>query len=108
VERGAWIIQRYEGIRDFSAQMLAVAREGRWDELIAVEQGRAELVNDLMQDSRLGPVPASASTRVAELIEATRKLDAETLDLVEAWKVELLELLGSMRTERKLSDTYGA
>jgi hypothetical protein len=45
---------------------------------------------------------------VAELIEATRKLDAETLDLVEAWKVELLELLGSMRTERKLSDTYGA
>lgn len=108
MERGAWILQRYHELFGLSAQMLAAAREGRWDDLPALEQRRAELVNELRQDSLQSLVPASASSQVAELIESIQKMDTEIYELVEAWKAELSDLLGSMKTERKLSDTYGA
>lgn len=106
-ERGAWIVQRYDDLRGLSAQMLAGAREGRWDDLPDLEQKRAEVVKALTQDAQQGAVPALISARVAGLIEDIRNMDTETRSLVEAWKIELHDLLGSMKTERKLSDTYG-
>lgn len=107
MERGAWLIQRYDEFYDLSAQMLAGAREGRWDDLPDLEQRRADLLHELQQDGRQGAVPVSASSRIAELIESIQVMDAETRDLVEAWQAEMHALIGSLSTERKLSDTYG-
>lgn len=106
MERAVWILQHYEALVQFSGQMLEAARHGRWDELVELERQRDSVLSELRTDAAQAAIPDAASERVAELIEAILIADKETDALVRAWRVELQALLGSMNTERKLSQTY--
>ena len=107
MDRAAWMLKRYEELLNYSRQMLESARQSRWDDLISLEQKRDVLVVELRNDVDQGDVPAQVSTQVAELIGLILTADSETQLLAKSWREELHGLLGSMSTERKLTNTYG-
>ncbi len=89
-------------------QMLDSAHAGKWDDLPLHEQQRGTILAELKSGVCNGiNVRDSTSRKLAEMIAAILKADAETRSLAGAWRDELQGILGSMSTERKLSDTYG-
>lgn len=107
MERGAWIEQNYEAVAQLAGKMLEAARQGQWDELVALEQQRATVLSELMADAAQGAIPAEVADQVAKLIGGILQTDAESVPLVLAWQDELKGLLGSMGTERKIFQAYG-
>ena len=107
MERATWIVQHYEAVAQFAGKMLEAARHGRWDELVALEQQRAVVLSELMADAAQGAIPDEVAEQVARLIGAILQADAEITPLAQAWQDELKGLLGSMGTERKISQAYG-
>ncbi|BCB26948.1 hypothetical protein SKTS_18340 [Sulfurimicrobium lacus] len=103
-----WLIERYEKIAQISSQMLQLARSGQWNELPLQEQKRVAIVTELKSGVCSGVTLGDGPSRkLADLIGAILKADAETQSLAESWRGELQGLLGSMNTERKLLDAYG-
>lgn len=102
----AQILAAYEELVSLSGRMLAAARDGKWSEVSTLETARAEIVRGLNADMSATGVPAEAQEKVAQLIASVLSAGAETLSQVEAWKRELQEILGSLRTESKLSQAY--
>lgn len=107
MERTAWIVQRYEAVAQLAGKMLEAARHGQWDELVGLEQQRAAVLSELMADAAQGAIPNEVADQVAGLIGAILEKDAECTVLAQAWQDELKALLGSLNTERKISQTYG-
>lgn len=105
--RAGWIVQHYEAAAKLAVMMLEAARQGQWDELVALEQQRAAVMAELMADAAQGAIPDEAAEQVARLIGAILQADAEITPLAKAWQDELKGLLGSMGTERKISQAYG-
>lgn len=101
------LVRRYEDLLQLSREMLQLARQGQWDELVLRERAHASLVADLAVAAATVPVPPADGLRISELIELILKLDSETQLLAHSWKNELQGLLESMSTERKLSHAYG-
>lgn len=107
MERAAWIVQHYEAMAQLAGQMLEAARHEQWDELVALEQQRATVLSELMADAAQGAIPDEVADQVVRLIGAILEADAEITPLAQAWQDELKGLLGSMGTERKISQAYG-
>lgn len=107
MERAGWIVQHYEAAAKLAAMMLEVARQGQWDELVALEQQRAAVLSELMVDAAQGAIPDEVAEQVARLIGSILQADSEITPLAQAWQGELKGLLGSMGTERKISQAYG-
>lgn len=108
VDCETWLAGRYEHLVLVSMQMRDAARAGEWDELTLLERKRAALFAELDAGACKGAsLRESAARQLGEMIEKILGADAETRALASDWRVELQGLLGSMRTERKLSDTYG-
>ena len=107
MDRAGRILQRYQEVSRFSVQMRDAARQGRWDDLIALERARESQVAELKRDLGQGAVPPEVASQVGALIAAILEMDGETQELAVSWKGELKGLLESVNTERKLSQTYG-
>ena len=107
MERAAWIVQRYEAVAQLAGKMQETARRGQWDELVEIEQQRSALLSELMADAAQGKIPDAVADEVARLIAFILEADAEIASLAKAWQEELKELLGSIGTERKISQAYG-
>lgn len=107
MERASWIVQHYEAAAKLAGMMLEAARHGQWDEMLELEQQRAAVLSELMADAAQGAIPNEVADQVASLIEAILQADAEITALAKAWQDELKGLLGSMGTERKISQAYG-
>lgn len=107
MERGNWIVQRYETVAQLAGKMLEAARHGQWDELVVIEQQRSEVLSELMMDAAQGKIPDVVADQVARLITPVLEADAEIASLAKEWQEELKGLLGSLGTERKISKAYG-
>lgn len=100
-------MNHYETVAHISGQMLDAARLSQWEVLADLELKRAALIVELMADSDKSEIPTAIAEQVARLISKIQSMDAETRSLAESWRDELRERLGSMGTERKLSQIYG-
>lgn len=107
MEHVAWILQHYEAVAQLSGRMLEAARKELWDELIELELQRNSVLSELKSDVGQAAIPGEATEQVAKLIGSVLAADKEIEVLARAWRDELQGLLGSINTERKLSDTYG-
>lgn len=101
------ILALYEQVLQFSGRMLEAARSSDWSGLLQLEQKRGEVLASVMRLDRGEPVEPALAARKTNLIRAILSADTETKVLTESWMQELQGILGSIGTERKLSQVYG-
>ncbi len=102
------VISLYETVATITDQMLAAARSGDWDQLVALESRCASHVEILRSGEP--PVPLSGVVR-AKKVQIIQKIladDREIRNLTQPWMAQLSQLINSTGTERKLSKAYGA
>jgi hypothetical protein len=101
-------MRTYERVLELSRAMLEAARKSDWDQLVALERERAQLVDDIrVGDPEPGRDP-STRERKRELIQAVMQCDEQIALLTQDWMHELREVLGSISAEQRLSRTYGS
>ncbi|HEY3325935.1 MAG TPA: flagellar protein FliT [Novimethylophilus sp.] len=101
------VVQTYEAAARLSRQMLVAAQRGEWEVLIDLENQRASVLSNMMAEKNRGAIPDSIAEQVLGLINSILAMDTETRALTVLWSGELHQLLGSIDTERKLSQAYG-
>lgn len=92
----------------FSRHMLALAQAGNWEELVAQEAERQQVVSRLKKrletaDHLQAP---GEKARFDALIQEILKLDEETSTLTERRMVDIKESLASVGVSRQLNSTY--
>jgi len=98
------LLARYQELWRQSRRMQEAAREGDWDLLIELEQGRAAINDALMQQHLKGS--AADRSAIAELIRNILASDSETKLLVVPRQHELKSTFHSIDTEKKLLKAY--
>ena len=103
------LLSYYEAIERASADMLAAARAGRWDEVVKLEGACVLLISQLKHAAQETDAPpaSAASPKTAQLQEAARIKsrimqrilvnDAEIRHLAEPWLQELDGTLAGRR-----------
>ncbi|WP_137938082.1 flagellar protein FliT [Chitinivorax sp. B] len=101
------LLSCYAELHTLSQEMLLHAQQEQWDELLALEQARIPLLQQIANVD-LSDFDLPAATRVAlqEQIAAILEADRQTGELTESWLSELRGIFASANNERKISDTY--
>lgn len=104
----AEILALYDAILAISRQMHDYARAEEWDALVDKELERRQLVAALRTGLEGSPSPLNPAEQAQSetVIKSILSLDMETRSLAERWMGELDEKLGSIKTSRRLQNTY--
>ena len=87
------LLSYYEAIEQASADMLAAARAGNWDEVVKLEGACVLLISQLKHaasQEQLAPADAKLKTRIMQRILVN---DAEIRHLAEPWLEDLNSVL---------------
>jgi flagellar protein FliT len=88
------LLSYYEAIEQASADMLAAARAGNWDEVVKLEGACVLLISQLKHAAsqrQLAPEESKLKTRIMQRILLN---DAEIRHLAEPWLEDLNHILG--------------
>ena len=91
------LLSYYEAIERASADMLAAAKAGDWDQVVKLEGACVLLISQLKhaaRDARLGTDEARAKSRIMQRILVN---DAEIRQLAEPWLADLDGMLAGRR-----------
>lgn len=102
------VISLYETVAIITDQMLAAARVGDWDQLIALESRCASHVSVLRDGESPAPLAGSVRDQKVRIIKKILADDREIRNITEPWMKQLAGLMQSAGTERKLSQAYSA
>ncbi|HWU98469.1 MAG TPA: flagellar protein FliT [Oxalicibacterium sp.] len=102
------VISLYETVAGITDKMLAAARNGDWEELIALEAHCASHVATLKAGEPPVPLTGTVRERKVQIIQKILSDDREIRNITQPWMENLSSLMSSVGTERKLSHTYGA
>ena len=100
------VITIYASVAHLTRQMLAAARDGEWDTVIALEKDCSSHFASLLADNDNRPRDAGHQRRKAELIRRVLDDDARIRLLAEPWLAQLSELIGNTGRQRDLQRTY--
>ncbi len=101
------ILSLYEAVSRITDQMLAAARQGDWDRLIALEEHCARHVQTLKDGEPPIPLTGQSRERKVQIIHKILADDRKIRDLAEPWMAQLAQMINSTRAERRLSSAYG-
>jgi flagellar protein FliT len=101
------IISLYENVASITDQMLEAARNGNWDELVALEARCAGHVALLRTGEQPLPLTGVVRERKVKIIQKILSDDREIRNITEPWMTQLSKLINSTGTERKLKHAYG-
>ena len=87
------LLSYYEAIEQASADMLAAAKAGNWDEVVKLEGACVLLISKLKHAARETPVDAEASKAKSRIMQRILINDAEIRHLAEPWLQELDDTL---------------
>jgi flagellar protein FliT len=96
----------YEAVSQITDQMLAAARQGDWDRLIALEEHCSHHVQTLQSGEPPEPMTGASRDRKVQIIHKILADDREIRDLAEPWMAQLAQMINSTRIERKVSNAY--
>lgn len=102
------VISLYETVAVITDQMLAAARNGDWDELVALESRCAGHVETLRQNEAPVPLTGESRLRKVQIINKILADDREIRNLTEPWMAKLAQMISSTGTERRLNKAYSA
>ena len=100
------LLSQYETILSDSRKMLALAKAGEWDKLVAVEQNRNQLLQALKNGNATILLDADLEAKRSELVRLILTADEETQKFSRIWMSELEVIIGSLSVEKKLNQTY--
>ena len=100
------ILATYASIARLTGQMLAAARAGAWDLLVALEKDCSALFARLFNFDDNQTRSHEFQRRKALLIRGVLDDDAEIRLLVEPWLAQLADLIGHTGRERRVAQTY--
>jgi flagellar protein FliT len=102
------ILSIYENVAVITDQMVAAARSGNWEQLIALESRCANQVNILKSEEPHIKLTGITRDRKVEIIKKILEDDREIRSITEPWMAQLSKMISSTSVERKLINAYGA
>ncbi len=94
---GTPLLCYYEAIERASADMLAAARKGHWDEVVKLEGACVVLIAQLKHAAQEQTLPAHEAKPKARLMQRILLNDAEIRELAEPWLRDQPEILDGSR-----------
>ena len=91
------LIAFYEAIEKASADMLAAARSGQWDEVVKLEGACAVLIAQLKNAAQSRDLAKAEAKEKSRIMQRILLNDAEIRHLAEPWLEELDHMLGGRR-----------
>lgn len=102
------VLSLYETVASITDQMLAAARDGNWDELVALEARCSGHIALLQTNEPPVPLVGAVRKRKVEIIQKILADDREIRNITEPWMANLAQMINSTGAERKLNHAYGA
>jgi flagellar protein FliT len=87
------LLDYYEAIERASADMLAAARDGQWDEVARLEGACMVLISQLKHAARSAQLDADSSKAKSRIMQRILVNDAEIRHLAEPWLEDLDHML---------------
>jgi len=100
------VLQCYEKAMELTHAMLGAAQRSDWDAMIAIEKERTKVIDRLRHLDVDPGRDTQQLSRKRELIRGILTCDEQIQILTQDWMRELREVLGSIRSEQRLSQTY--
>jgi flagellar protein FliT len=100
------LLSHYESITDATADMLAAAREARWDDLIEAERDCAARIARLKALGQVPELDDAGRRHKFDLIQRALEHDAEIRRLTQPWVAKLETFLSTASAARKVSAAY--
>ena len=102
------VIYLYENVASITNEMLAAAREGDWDRLVALETRCTDQVSMLKSGEPPVPLTGASRQRKVEIIKKILADDREIRNITQPGMEKLSLLINSTGAERKLNHAYGS
>jgi flagellar protein FliT len=93
----AQLLSYYEAIEQASADMLAAAKSGNWDEVVKLEGACVLLISQLKHAARGTPLDNDAAKAKSRIMQRILINDAEIRHLAEPWLQDLDDTLAGRR-----------
>jgi len=87
------LLTYYEAIEKASADMLAAARLGNWDQVVKLEGACVLLISQLKNAARSSSLDAETARAKSRIMQRILVNDAEIRQLTEPWLAELDDIL---------------
>lgn len=91
------LLSYYEAIEQASADMLAAAKAGNWDEVVKLEGACVLLISQLKHAARTNNLDAEAARTKSRIMQRILINDAEIRHLAEPWLQDLDDTLAGRR-----------
>ena len=91
------LLSYYEAIEQASADMLAAAKSGNWDEVVKLEGACVLLISQLKHAARAVPLDSEAAKAKSRIMQRILVNDAEIRHLAEPWLQDLDDTLAGRR-----------
>ena len=91
------LLNYYEAIEKASAEMLAAARSGNWDEVVKLEGACAVLIAQLKNAAQSRELVKAEAKEKSRIMQRILLNDAEIRHLAEPWLEELDHMLGGRK-----------
>lgn len=101
------MISFYEEVASITDQMLAAARDGDWELLLALETRCSARIEFLKTQPPSVPLTGEVRERKVRIIKKILADDCEIRNITEPWMAQLAELINSSGANRKLHQAYG-
>jgi flagellar protein FliT len=88
------LLNYYEAIEKASAEMLAAARSGNWDEVVKLEGACAVLIAQLKNAAHSSHLMQNEAKEKSRIMQRILLNDAEIRHLAEPWLEDLDHMLG--------------
>ena len=88
------LLNYYEAIERASAEMLAAARAGNWDEVVKLEGACAVLIAQLKNAAQSSHLQQSEAKEKSRIMQRILLNDAEIRHLAEPWLEDLDQMMG--------------
>ncbi len=102
----AEILANYEALSMLTAQMRELAAQGKWEDLIALEQRCSELIERMKSEDSEVDLDETSRLRVVQLIRKSLNDDAEIRAQTKGRMAELKNLMQSNQLRQRLNKAY--
>lgn len=101
------VITNYESLSTITGKMREAAIQGKWDQLVSLEQQCSQHVAGMKPVDKIVALDEPTRQRKVQLIKKILADDAEIRNHTETWMGQLRNIMQSNRQEQRLQQTYG-
>ena len=100
------IVTNYESLSHLTGQMREAAEQGKWDDLVVLENRCSQHVETMKPVDVVAALDESARQRKIQLIKKILADDAVIRSRTEVWMEQMQRIMSSNRQEQRLQHAY--